>query len=175
MTLYRLGGASPDIAADAMVMDEATLIGDVQLGADVSVWPGAVLRGDNAPILVGAGSNLQDGCVVHTDPGEPVTIGQRVTIGHLAMLHGCRIGDEVLVGMNATILNAAVIGEQSIVGAGALITSGKRFPPRSLILGSPAKRVRELTEEEVESVKTNAQVYIDKIATYASLERIEPA
>ncbi|MEE3214585.1 MAG: gamma carbonic anhydrase family protein, partial [Pseudomonadota bacterium] len=126
MTLYRLGGASPDIAADAMVMDEATLIGDVQLGADVSVWPGAVLRGDNAPILVGAGSNLQDGCVVHTDPGEPVTIGQRVTIGHLAMLHGCRIGDEVLVGMNATILNAAVIGEQSIVGAGALITSGKR-------------------------------------------------
>ncbi|MBY5929241.1 MULTISPECIES: gamma carbonic anhydrase family protein [Halomonas] len=175
MTLYRLGGASPDIAADAMVMDEATLIGDVQLGADVSVWPGAVLRGDNAPILVGAGSNLQDGCVVHTDPGEPVTIGQRVTIGHLAMLHGCRIGDEVLVGMNATILNAAVIGEQSIVGAGALITSGKHFPPRSLILGSPAKRVRELTEEEVESVKTNAQVYIDKIATYASLERIEPA
>ncbi|MCA0975137.1 gamma carbonic anhydrase family protein [Halomonas denitrificans] len=175
MTLYRLGGASPDIAADAMVMDEATLIGDVQLGADVSVWPGAVLRGDNAPILVGAGSNLQDGCVVHTDPGEPVTIGQRVTIGHLAMLHGCRIGDEVLVGMNATILNAAVIGKQSIVGAGALITSGKHFPPRSLILGSPAKRVRELTEEEVESVKTNAQVYIDKIATYASLERIEPA
>src|SRR5690554_7845338 len=111
-----------------MVLDEATLIGRIQLGAEVTVWPGAVLRGDNEPITVGEGSNLQDGCVVHTDPGYPVIIGRQVTVGHLAMLHGCRIGDGVLVGMNATLLNGAEIGDHCIIGAGALITSGKRFP-----------------------------------------------
>lgn len=175
MTLYRLGGKAPDIAASALVFDEATLIGDVRLGERVSVWPGAVLRGDNAPIVVGDDSNLQDGCVVHSDPGYPVTMGRQVTVGHLAMLHGCRIGDDVLVGMNATVLNGADIGDRCIIGAGALVTSGKRFPPGSLIVGSPAKVVRELTKDEIQSVRDNASVYTDKIAAYASLEPVEPA
>ena len=174
MPLYRIEGHAPDIDPTAMVLDEATLIGRIQLGAEVTVWPGAVLRGDNEPITVGEGSNLQDGCFVHTDPGYPVIIGRQVTVGHLAMLHGCRIGDGVLVGMNATLLNGAEIGDHCIIGAGALITSGKRFPPRSLIVGTPAKVVRELTDEEVQSALDNSHSYVQKIEKYRSLERIEP-
>ncbi|WP_111414797.1 gamma carbonic anhydrase family protein [Billgrantia lactosivorans] len=175
MPLYRLEGHAPEIDSSAMVLDEATLIGKVHLDREVSVWPGAVLRGDNEPISVGAGSNLQDGCVVHTDPGHPVVIGRQVTVGHLAMLHGCRIGDGVLVGMNATLLNGAEVGDHCIIGAGALVTSGKRFPPRSLIVGAPAKAIRELSDEEVQSALDNSRSYVQKIAQYRSLERIEPA
>jgi carbonic anhydrase/acetyltransferase-like protein (isoleucine patch superfamily) len=172
MPLYRLAGHAPDIDPSAMVLSETTLIGRVHLGREVTVWPGAVLRGDNEPITVGEGSNLQDGCVVHTDPGCPVTIGRQVTVGHLAMLHGCRIGDGVLVGMNATLLNGAEIGDHCIIGAGALITSGKRFPPRSLIIGSPAKVIRELTDEEVQGALDNSTVYVEKIRQYQSLEEL---
>ncbi|WP_163559864.1 gamma carbonic anhydrase family protein [Halomonas sp. NO4] len=172
MPVYRLEGHAPDIEPGAMVLDEATLIGRIHLAHEVTVWPGAVLRGDNEPITVGEGSNLQDGCVVHTDPGYPVTIGRQVTVGHLAMLHGCRIGDGVLVGMNATLLNGAEIGDHCIIGAGALITSGKRFPPRSLIVGAPAKVVRELSDEEVQGALDNSSVYVKKIAQYRSLERL---
>lgn len=175
MPIYRLEDHAPNIDPSAMVLDEAILIGRIHLGRRVSVWPGAVLRGDNEPITVGEGSNLQDGCVVHTDPGYPVAIGRRVTVGHLAMLHGCHIGDGVLVGMNATILNGAAIGEHCIIGAGALITSGKRFPPRSLIVGAPAKVVRELTDEEVQSALDNSDTYVQKINMYRYLERLEPA
>ncbi|MES3675885.1 gamma carbonic anhydrase family protein [Halomonas elongata] len=174
MPVYRLEGHAPHIDPTAMVLDEATLIGRIHLAPKVTVWPGAVLRGDNEPITVGEGSNLQDGCVVHTDPGYPVTLGRQVTVGHLAMLHGCHIGDGTLVGMNATLLNGAEIGDFCIIGAGALITSGKRFPPRSLIVGAPAKVVRELTDEEVQSALDNSRVYVKKIDTYRSLERIEP-
>jgi carbonic anhydrase/acetyltransferase-like protein (isoleucine patch superfamily) len=173
MPIYRLSGHAPDIDPSAMVLDEATLIGRVHLARQVSVWPGAVLRGDNEPIIVGEGSNLQDGCVVHTDPGYPVTIGRQVTVGHLAMLHGCQIGDGVLVGMSATLLNGAEIGDHCIIGAGALITSGKKFPPRSLIVGAPAKVVRELTDEEVQSALDNSFVYVKKIDKYRSLEQVE--
>jgi|TARA_R110001583_G_scaffold189985_1_gene353815 carbonic anhydrase/acetyltransferase-like protein (isoleucine patch superfamily) len=155
-----------------MVMEEATLIGRIHLAHEVSVWPGAVLRGDNEPITVGEGSNLQDGCVVHTDPDYPVEIGCQVTIGHLAMLHGCKIGDGVLVGMNATLLNGAEIGDHCIIGAGALVTSGKRFPPRSLIVGVPAKVVRELTDDEVQGALDNSKVYVKKIDQYRSLEKL---
>lgn len=172
MPIYRLEGLSPDIDPSAMVLDEATLIGRISLCRQVTVWPGAILRGDNEPITVGEGSNLQDGCVVHTDPGYPVTIGRQVTVGHLAMLHGCRIGDGTLVGMNATLLNGAEIGEHCIIGAGALVTSGKRFPPRSMIVGAPAKVVRELTEEEVQSALDNSTVYVKKIDQYRSLEKL---
>ncbi|WP_328716417.1 gamma carbonic anhydrase family protein [Halomonas elongata] len=174
MPVYRLEGHAPHIDPTAMVLDEATLIGRIHLAPKVTVWPGAVLRGDNEPITVGEGSNLQDGCVVHTDPGYPVTLGRQVTVGHLAMLHGCHIGDGTLVGMNATLLNGAEIGDFCIIGAGALITSGKRFPPRSLIVGAPAKVVRELTDEEVQSALDNSRVYVKKIDTYRSLERIGP-
>tara|TARA_R110002124_G_scaffold127268_3_gene287145 strand:+ start:788 stop:1255 length:468 start_codon:yes stop_codon:yes gene_type:complete len=155
-----------------MVMEEATLIGRIHLAHEVSVWPGAVLRGDNEPITVGEGSNLQDGCVIHTDPGYPVDIGCQVTVGHLAMLHGCKIGDGVLVGMNATLLNGAEIGDHCIIGAGALVTSGKRFPPRSLIMGVPAKVVRELTDDEVQGALDNSKVYVKKIDQYRSLEKV---
>lgn len=172
MPCYRLEGQAPEIDPGAMVFDEAVLIGRVQLARAVSVWPGAVLRGDNEPITVGEESNLQDGCVVHTDPGEPVTLGRRVTVGHLAMLHGCRLGDGVLVGMSATVLNGAEIGDHCIIGAGALITSGKRFPPRSLIVGTPAKVVRELTDEEVQGALDNSAVYVKKIDQYRSLEKL---
>lgn len=175
MPVYRLEGHAPHIHPAAMVLDEATLIGRIHLAPEVTVWPGAVLRGDNEPITVGEGSNLQDGCVVHTDPGYPVTLGRQVTVGHLAMLHGCRIGDGTLVGMNATLLNGAEIGEHCIIGAGSLITAGKRFPPHSLIVGTPAKVVRELTDDEVQSALDNSRVYVQKIDAYRSLERVEPA
>lgn len=172
MPCYRLEGHAPDIDASALVLKEAVLIGRVQLGREVSVWPGAVLRGDNEPITVGEGSNLQDGCVIHTDPGYPVSVGRQTTVGHLAMLHGCCIGDGVLVGMQATVLNGAEIGDHCIIGAGALVTSNKQFPPRSLIVGSPAKAVRELTDEEVQGVLDNSRTYVAKIATYQSLESV---
>ncbi|CAD5261626.1 MULTISPECIES: gamma carbonic anhydrase family protein [Halomonadaceae] len=172
MPVYRLEGNVPEIAPGAMVMEEATLIGRIHLAHEVSVWPGAVLRGDNEPITVGEGSNLQDGCVIHTDPGYPVDIGCQVTVGHLAMLHGCKIGDGVLVGMNATLLNGAEIGDHCIIGAGALVTSGKRFPPRSLIMGVPAKVVRELTDDEVQGALDNSKVYVKKIDQYRSLEKV---
>lgn len=172
MPVYRLEGNVDEIAPGAMVMEEATLVGRIHLAHEVSVWPGAVLREDNEPIPVGEGSNLQYECVVHTDPDYPVDIGCQVTVGHLAMLHGCKIGDGVLVGMNATVLNGAEIGDHCIIGAGALVTSGKRFPPRSLIMGVPAKVVRELTDDEVQGALDNSKVYVKKIDQYRSLEKL---
>ncbi|RUR32652.1 gamma carbonic anhydrase family protein [Vreelandella nanhaiensis] len=169
MPVYRLEGNVPEIAPDAMVMEEATLIGRIHLAHEVSVWPGAVLRGDNEPITVGEGSNLQDGCMVHTDPDYPVDSGCQVTVGHL---HGCKIGDGVLVGMNATLLNGAEIGDHCIIGAGALVTSGKRFPPRSLLVSVPAKVVRELTDDEVQGALDNSKVCAKKIDQYRSLEKL---
>jgi carbonic anhydrase/acetyltransferase-like protein (isoleucine patch superfamily) len=162
MTRYRLGDKTPQIDESAYVAAEAVVIGDVHLAANTSVWAGAVLRGDNEPIVVGEGSNVQEGSVLHTDPGCPLTVGRNVTIGHQAMLHGCTVGDGSLIGIQAVVLNRAVIGRESLVGAGAVVTEGKVFPDRSLILGAPAKVVRTLTDEDVANLRRNAQTYIDR-------------
>src|SRR5882757_6213358 len=147
MPLYEIKGSRPVLPADgsAWVAPTADVIGDVQLGQDVGVWFGAVIRGDNTPIMVGARSNVQESAMLHSDPGFPLTIGEDCTVGHHAMLHGCTLGDRVLVGMGATILNGAVIGDDCLVGAGALVTEGKSFAPGSLIVGAPAKAIRELS------------------------------
>jgi len=165
--LYAIDDAAPTLAEGAWAAPSADLIGDVRLGARASVWFGAIIRADNTPILLGEESNFQDGAVGHSDPGAPLTIGARVTVGHQAILHGCTIEDESLVGMGARILNGAVIGAQCIVGAGALVTEGKTFEPRSLIVGSPARAVRQLSEEQVELLRLSAAHYAEKAARYA--------
>jgi len=162
MTCYRLHDKIPAIHATAYVPPEATVIGDVRLGAGVSLWPGAVLRGDNEPIAIGENSNVQEGAVLHTDHGYPLTVGRGVTIGHQAMLHGCTVHDHALIGIQAVVLNGAVIGEGSLVGAGALVTEGKTFPPRSLIIGSPAKAVRTLSDAELDTIRRNTEDYVRK-------------
>lgn len=169
MTIYKLGELVPTIAGNAFVAAEATIIGRAELADEVSVWPGAVIRADNEPVTIGAGSNVQEGAVLHTDPGCPLTLGAGVTVGHQAMLHGCNVGDGALIGIQAVILNHASIGAESLVAAGALVTEGKQFPPRSLILGSPAKAVRELTDEEVKNLRANAEDYVRRSARYRTL------
>ena len=166
MTRYRLGDKTPDIHESAYVAREATVIGDVRLAANTSVWAGAVLRGDNEPITLGEGCNVQEGTVMHTDPGCPLTLGERVTVGHQAMLHGCTVGDGSLIGIQAVVLNRAVIGKECLVGAGAVVTEGKTFPDRSLILGAPAKVVRTLTDEDIAGLRRNAQTYVDRAAQF---------
>jgi carbonic anhydrase/acetyltransferase-like protein (isoleucine patch superfamily) len=166
MAIYQLGSDVPDIDPNSWVAPEAVVIGRVQIGADVSVWPQATLRGDNEPIMISSGSNVQEGAVLHTDMGCPLTIGANVTVGHLAMLHGCRIDDGTLIGIQATVLNNAHIGRDCLVGAGALVTEGKNFPPRSLILGSPAKAVRELSEQEIARMHLNTRGYVEKVQQY---------
>ncbi len=162
MAVYKLGDQSPRIAGSAWVADSAQVIGDVELAADASVWFGAVLRGDNEPIRIGAGSNVQDGSVLHTDPGFALTLGERVTVGHQAMLHGCTIGDGTLIGIQAVVLNGAKIGRHCLVAAGAVVTGGKEFADGSLIVGSPAKVLRPLTPEQIESQRGGAERYIEK-------------
>jgi carbonic anhydrase/acetyltransferase-like protein (isoleucine patch superfamily) len=150
------------------VAPSADLIGDVRLGHRASVWFGAVIRADNTPIILGDETNFQDGAIGHSDPGAPLTLGVRVTVGHQAILHGCTIEDEALVGMGARILNGAVIGAQCIVGAGALVTEGKIFEARSLIVGSPARAVRSLSDEQVALLRLSAAHYADKAGRYAA-------
>src|SRR5690242_12081484 len=146
MALYEIDGLFPQLAEGAWAAPSADLIGDVRLAARVSVWFGAVIRADNTPIILGEESNFQDGAIGHSDPGAPLTIGARVTVGHQAILHGCTIGDDCLVGMGAKILNSAVLGPECLVGAGALITEGKSFDGGMLIVGAPARVVRPLTD-----------------------------
>lgn len=162
MACYRFKEFAPKVDQGAYIAPGATVIGRVELAADSSVWPAAVIRGDNEPIVIGQGSNVQDGAILHTDPGCPLTLGQGVTVGHQAMLHGCTIEDGSLVGIQAVILNKAVIGRQSLVGAGAVVTEGKVFPERSLILGAPARVVRTLTDEEVANLQRNARAYVER-------------
>jgi carbonic anhydrase/acetyltransferase-like protein (isoleucine patch superfamily) len=167
MPLYVIDGIAPTLGEGAWVAPSADLIGDVRLGARASIWFGAVIRADNTPIILGEESNFQDGSIGHSDPGAPLTIGTRVTVGHQAILHGCTVEDEALIGMGARILNGAVIGAQCIVGAGALVTEGKQFEPRSLIVGSPARAVRQLSEQQVELLRLSAAHYAEKAARYA--------
>jgi len=162
MPLYRLGDQAPESSGSGRfwVAPGAHIIGDVRIGEDVSVWFGAIIRGDNEPIRIGHRSNIQDLSVLHSDPGSPLTIGEGVTVGHKVTLHGCTIGDNSLIGIGATILNRARIGANSLVGAGALVTEGKVFPDGVLIVGAPARVVRELTPEQIESLKRSAEHYV---------------
>lgn len=167
MPLYALDDMAPTLGQGAWAAPTADLIGDVRLGPRASVWFGAVIRADNTPILIGEESNIQDGAVGHSDPGAPLTIGERVTVGHQAILHGCIVGDGALIGMGARVLNGALIGEQCLVGAGALVTEGKSFEPRTLIVGTPARAIRALTDEEVAMLALSAAHYAEKAAHYA--------
>ncbi len=169
MPLYSLDEFTPSIDPTAWVAPSADLIGNVRLGPRASVWFGAVIRADNTPIVLGEETNFQDGAIGHSDPGAPLTLGARVTVGHQAILHGCTVEDEALIGMGARILNGAVIGQQCIVGAGALVTEGKIFEPRSLIVGSPARAIRSLTDEQVALLRLSAMHYAEKAAHYAGL------
>lgn len=173
MALYSLDGVAPQVADSAWVADSAQVMGQVELGADSSVWFGAVVRGDTDRISIGKGTNIQDASVLHADHGKPLTIGDNVTVGHQVMLHGCTIGDESLVGIGAVVLNGARIGRNCIVGAGALVTEGKEFPDGSLIVGAPAKVVRQLTEAQVAGLKASAAHYVNNGRRYTSgLKRI---
>lgn len=162
MPLYALDDHVPVLpdAERCWIAPDAHVIGRVTLGADVGVWFGAVLRGDSEPILVGAGSNIQEGAMVHVDPGFPVTIGAGCTIGHHAIVHGCTLGDNTLVGMGATVLNGAKIGRNCLIGANALVTEGKEFPDNTLIVGAPAKAVRVLDEAAIEGLRRSARHYV---------------
>jgi len=161
MALYELDGVAPRVAETAWVADSAEVMGNVVLGDNASIWFGAVLRGDNETLTIGAGTNVQDGSVLHSDHGQPLTLGERVTVGHKVVLHGCTVGDESLIGIGAVVLNGARIGKNCLVGAGALVTEGKEFPDGSMILGSPAKAVRQLTPEQMAGLRKSAQTYID--------------
>ncbi len=160
MAIYQLGDDVPRIAATAWVADSATVIGRVALGDGASIWYGAVLRGDNEWITIGRHSNVQDGSVLHTDAGVPLTLGDGVTVGHQVMLHGCTVGDGSLIGIQSVVLNGAKIGRHCLVGAGAVVTEGKEFPDGSLIIGSPAKVVRQLTPEQIERLRGSAAHYV---------------
>ncbi len=161
MTLYALDGVSPDTPTDGdyWIAPDAIVIGKIRLESGSSVWFGSTLRGDNELIVLGDGSNIQENCVLHTDMGYPLTIGRNCTVGHKAMLHGCTIGNNSLIGMGATVLNGAVIGDNCLIGAGALITEGKVIPNGSLVMGVPGKVVRELSAEAIQCLTISAQGY----------------
>ena len=168
MAIYELDGVAPRVAASAWVADTAQVIGNVVLGENASVWFGTVVRGDTEAITIGAGTNIQDASVLHADFGQPLVVGERVTVGHQVMLHGCTIGDETLIGIGAIVLNGARIGKNCLVGAGALVTEGKEFPDGSMIMGAPAKLVRQLTPEQIDSIRQSAQHYINNAERFQS-------
>ena len=166
MSLYRLGDKLPQLGSGVWVAPNATLIGDVRLAANVSIWWSAVLRGDNDPITIGENTNIQDGSVLHTDAGVPMNLGRDITVGHMVMLHGCTIGDGSLIGIKSVILNGAVIGKHCLIGANTLIPEGKVIPDRSLVMGSPGKVVRELTDEQVARIAQSAAHYVQNAQRY---------
>jgi len=166
MSLFRLGDKQPQLGENAWVAPNATVIGDVHLAANASIWWNATLRGDNDPIHIGANTNIQDCSVLHTDEGLPMHIGANVTVGHLVMLHGCTVGDGSLIGIGSVILNRAVIGKGCIVGANTLIPEGKVFPDRVLIVGSPGKVVRELSDDDVAKLLKSAAHYVENARRY---------
>jgi len=171
--MISLEGRSPRVAESAWVAPNATVVGDVVLAGEVGVWYSATIRGDVERIEVGARSNVQDGTVLHADPGSPLTVGTGVTIGHNATLHGCTIGDDVLVGMGATVLNGATIGAGSLVAAGTVVLAGTEIPPGSLVAGLPGKVRRELTDEERAGVRYNAEVYIELRTKHAAATAVD--
>ena len=160
MAVYELDGVAPRIADSAWVADSAQVMGNVELGEQASVWFGTVIRGDTESICIGARSNIQDASVLHADFGKPLTIGEDVTVGHKVMLHGCTIGDGSLIGIGAVVLNGATIGKGCLVGAGSLVTEGKEFPDGAMIMGSPARVVRQLTDEQIAGLRRSAQGYV---------------
>lgn len=170
MTIYRLDDATPDLPEPGSfwVAPSATVAGRVRIGSEVGIWFGAVLRGDDEALEIGARTNVQDNAVLHADPGFPLVIGQGCTIGHGAIVHGCTIGDNTLVGMGATVMNGARIGANCIIGANALITEGKAFPDNSLIMGAPAKILRELDAQALEGLQRSAEAYVRKWRRYAA-------
>ncbi len=168
MAVYELDGVAPSIDAAAWVADSAQVMGNVTLAARASVWFGTVIRGDTETIHVGEGSNIQDGCVLHADIGKPLHIGTNVTVGHKVMLHGCTIGDETLIGIGAVVLNGARIGRNCLVGAGALVTEGKEFADGSMIIGSPARAVRNLSIEQIQSIRRSAGHYVENARRFQS-------
>ena len=168
MPLYEIDDLFPQLADGAWAAPSADLIGDVRLGARASVWFGAVIRADNTPIILGEETNFQDGAIGHSDPGAPLTIGARVTIGHQAILHGCTVANDCLIGMGARVLNGAFLGPECLVGANALITEGKRFEEGGLIVGAPARLVRPLSDTEKAALRLSAAHYAEKAARYAA-------
>lgn len=174
MALYELDGMVPQLGPNAWVADSAQVIGSVELGEDASVWFGTVVRGDTDTIRIGAGSNIQDGSVLHADKGKPLTIGNHVTVGHQVILHGCTVGDGSLIGMGAVVLNGAKIGKACLVGAGSLVTEGKEFPDGSLIVGSPARVARTLTPEQQQGLLQSAAHYVANARRFGrGLKRID--
>ena len=174
MPQYEIDGQRPTVPGTAWIAPSAELIGAVRLNGDVSVWFGAVIRADNTEIVIGDRSNVQEGAMLHSDPGSPLTIGADCTIGHHAILHGCTVGDRVLIGMGAVVLNNAVIGDDCIVGAGALVTEGKSFAPGSLIVGSPARALRTLDDGARAMLKASAAHYVERQRRFAAgLIRVE--
>jgi len=174
MAIFKIGNHTPNVDASAYVTDSASVIGQVHLAANTSIWFGAALRGDTELISIGEGSNVQECAVLHTDIGYPLIVGKNVTIGHQAMLHGCTVGDGSLIGIQAVVLDGAVIGKNCLVAAGALVTSGKEFPDNSLIMGSPAKAVRELTQEQINDIQRGVTTYIERAAYFKQqLKRID--
>ena len=173
MAVYQLDEHVPQLAEGAWVADSAQVIGNVQLAENASVWFGSVLRGDNEALTVGRNTNIQDGSVVHSDPGFPMTLGENVTVGHQVMLHGCTVGDGSLIGIQSVVLNGAKIGRNCLVGAGSLVTEGKEFPDGSMIMGTPAKVVRQLTPEQIAGLRRAADHYVENAARYrAGLRKI---
>ncbi len=176
MTRYTLGDIAPDLAGHAAcwIAPNAAVIGNVRLERDASVWFGAVVRGDNEPIVIGERSNVQDGCVLHTDPGFPLTIGPDCTVGHMAMLHGCTIGRNSLIGIGAIVLNGARIGDNCLIGAHALVTEGKVIPDNSLVMGAPGRIMRQLGAAEARDLAANAAHYVETWRRYArELKRVD--
>jgi len=166
--IYALGEYGPSFSGDNhWIADSADIIGHVKIGLEVSIWWRAVLRGDNEPIIIGNRTNVQDGCVLHTDPGFPIHIGDNVSIGHMCMLHGCEIGEGSLVGIGSTVLNGAKVGKNCLIGAHSLVTEGKVIPDNSLVVGSPAKVIRELESEKSAELVKNADGYVDRAKIYA--------
>jgi len=171
--VYEVDGICPTVPESAWVADSAQVMGDVVLGEDVGIWFGVVARGDTATIRIGARTNIQDLSVLHADVGQPLTIGTGVTVGHKAVLHGCTVGDNSLIGIGAVVLNGAKIGQGCLVGAGALVTEGKEFPDGSMILGSPARVVRQLTPEQLQGLRLSADHYVANARRFqASLHKI---
>jgi carbonic anhydrase/acetyltransferase-like protein (isoleucine patch superfamily) len=173
--IYTLGTVTPRIATSAFVAPDAVIIGDVELAEESSIWFKAILRGDIERITVGRGSNIQDGSVMHTDPNNPCIVGEHVTVGHKAMLHGCNIGNNTLIGIGATLLNGSKIGANCIVGAHSLVTENKTFPDNVLIMGAPAKIARELRPDELDKLRANADRYVDRAQRYKTELRAQPS